>query len=67
MGSTERKGEVDLLLAARRLCVSIPSAHGGAHPQATGAHWDAPFDVDDGDWEAPGAHQQDARARISEG
>ena len=38
------------------------------HPQATGAHWDAPFDIDDnGDWKAPGAHKLDARARISEG
>ena len=37
------------------------------HPQATGAHWDAPFDVDGGEWAAPGAHQADARARISEG
>ena len=37
------------------------------HPQATGAHWDAPFDVSDGEWEAPGAHQAEARARISEG
>ena len=37
------------------------------HPQATGAHWDAPFDVDDGGWDPPGAHQADARARISEG
>ena len=37
------------------------------HPQATGAHWDAPFDVDAGEWEAPGAHQPAAVARISEG
>ena len=37
------------------------------HPQATGAHWDAPFDVDAGEWDVPGAHQLDARARISEG